>query len=238
MDNFEIGKTYFVAEMALEPPEPFIPTDNSAPHQSNTISTTSNATQTSGKKEEEEQQPKAKNQKKKQKRKENQEKLSQAEAELAALKASNEVTITERDTLKKDLETSNKLHETYKVRAVQKLLEKYNYIKELKVRIKELEAKIEDLTADAAEEDDIITELIKELVVESVKREEDLKALDVSPATATEEGAETEEPTAAAAEAQGENGTLKKDNARGEWSVGAAMTDAIRLRNGDLARRY
>jgi hypothetical protein len=210
MDNFEIGKTYHPAGMALEPPEPFMPTDNSAPHQSNTISTTPNVTQTSGKKEEEEkeekgeQQPKAKNQKRKQKRKENQEKLLQAVAELAALKASNEVTITERDTLKKDLETSNKLHETYKVRAVTKFLKKCHDIKKLKAEIKAL-------TAAAAEEDDIINELIKKLVVESVKREEDLKALDVSPATATEEGAETEQPTAAAAKAQGENSTLKKE---------------------------
>jgi hypothetical protein len=228
MDNFEIGKTYHPAGMALEPPEPFMPTDNSAPHQSNTISTTPNVTQTSGKKEEEEkeekgeQQPKAKNQKRKQKRKENQEKLLQAVAELAALKASNEVTITERDTLKKDLETSNKLHETYKVRAVTKFLKKCHDIKKLKAEIKAL-------TAAAAEEDDIINELIKKLVVESVKREEDLKALkalDASPledakemvakievmtATATEEGAETEQPTAAAAKAQGENSTLKKE---------------------------
>ena len=51
-----------------------------------------------------------------------------------------------------------------------------------------------------------------------------------------EADAEIEEQTAAAAEAGGSENN--DDNARGEWSVGAAMTDAIRLRNGDLARRY
>ena len=220
MNNFENSKISFGAEMTLEPPEPFLPTDNSAPHPSNTTPTSSNATQTSGKKEEEkkeekeeeqQQQKKTKYQKKKQKEKENQEKLSQAETELATLKASHEVTITERDTLKKDLEKSNKLHDASRVHVAESLIKKYNDIKELKVKIRALEATIEGLTVAAAEENDIVTELIKELVVESIKREEDLKALDVPPATAVEEGAVTEELTTAATEAQGENGTLKKE---------------------------
>ena len=220
MNNFENSKISFGAEMTLEPPEPFLPTDNSAPHPSNTTPTSSNATQTSGKKEEEkkeekeeeqQQQKKTKYQKKKQKEKENQEKLSQAETELATLKASHEVTITERDTLKKDLEKSNKLHDASSVHVAESLIKKYNDIKELKVKIRALEATNEGLTVAAAEENDIVTELIKELVVESIKREEDLKALDVPPATAVEEGAVTEELTTAATEAQGENGTLKKE---------------------------
>ena len=213
MNNFENSKISFGAEMTLEPPEPFLPTDNSAPHPSNTTPTSSNATQTSGKKEEEQQQQqqkKTKHQKKKQKEKENQEKLSQAETELATLKASHEVTITERDTLKKDLEKSNKLHDASRVHVAESLIKKYNDIKELKVKIRALEATIEGLTVSTAEENDIVTELIKELVVESIKREGDLKALNASPATAAEEDAETEELTTAATEAQGEHGTLKK----------------------------
>lgn len=219
MNNFENSKISFGAEMTLEPQEPFLPADNSAPHPSSTTPTSSNATQTSGKKEEEEeekegeqqQQKKTKHQKKKQKDKENQEKLSQAETELATLKVSHEVTITERNTLKKDLEKSNKLHDASRVRAAESLNKKYNAIKELKAKIRALEATIEGLTVVAAEENDIVTELIKELVVESIKREEDLKAFGVSPATAVEEGAETEELTTAATEAQGENGTLTKE---------------------------
>ena len=175
MVNFGIGRTSFDAAMTSHP--------------SNTTHTSSNTTQTPGMKEEEEkeekeeeqpQQKKTKHQKKKQKEKETQEKLSQTEAELATLKASNEVTIIERDTLKKDFENSNKLHEASRIRAAQSLTEKYNDVKKLRATIKELETKIENLTAEVAEEDDIVAQLIKDFVVESVKRAEDLKALEAS----------------------------------------------------------